>query len=81
MKVMTMDKVLGSMVFFYDLGRELLRALAQYSLKETRELATAQQLNSIVDGDGITQFMLLLEETLTDLMKPLKQNLLKPLRG
>mgnify|MGYP003110098980 FL=1 len=77
MKLMTMDKVLGSMVFFYDLGRELLRALAQYSLKETRELATAPRLSSIVDGDGITQFMLLLEETLADLMKPLKPNSLK----
>ena len=77
MKLMTMDKVLGSMVFFYDLGKELLKALAQYSLKETKELATAQHLSLIVDGGGTIPYMLLLEETLADLMKPLKQNSLK----
>ena len=69
MKHCPLDVVFGANVFFYHLGNELLNSTLTY-LENNQEIQTIlQQHNSEKDGDGTLHSMLLLRETLEDLMK------------
>lgn len=61
--------VMGAMVFFYDLGKELLKATHNYLKAEVVEMFSHRNSNSIKRGDGMEQFTQSLKETLQDLMK------------
>jgi hypothetical protein len=74
MKFAPLDVVIASSVFFWSLGSELLKATLSYLEKEMKKnknlTATFQkQLNLPNDGDGISQYMLSLKETLQDLIR------------
>jgi hypothetical protein len=69
MKHAPLDVVLGANVFFYNLGNELLKATVIYLEKNKEVQNILQQHNSDKDGDGIVQSMLLLKETLHDLIE------------
>ena len=61
-----LEVFMGAMVFFYTLGKELLKATTQ-SLKE--EVSNIPQSDSlVVNGVGINQYMHSLEQILDDLM-------------
>jgi hypothetical protein len=64
-----LDVVLGSMVFFYNLGNDLLKSTVNYLEKnqEVQDILNKHNLENV--GDGIQVSMLLLKETLEDLMK------------
>ena len=64
-----LDVVLGAMVFFYNLGNDLLKSTINYleGNKEVQNILTKHNLENV--GDGIQVSMLLLKETLEDLMK------------
>ena len=63
------DVVLGAMVFFYNLGNDLLSSTIN-SLEGNQEVMNIlNKHNSEKGGDGIQVSMLLLKETLEDLMK------------
>jgi len=66
MKDMPLDAVLSSIVFFYNLGIELSRAMMNY-LETTEEEALTEYLNSQQNGVGINQFTHSLKEILQDL--------------
>ena len=69
MKHAPLDVVLGAMVFFYNLGNDLLKSTINY-LEENQEVQNIlTKHNSENVGDGIQVSMLLLKETLEDLMK------------
>jgi len=69
MKHAPLDVVFGANVFFYTLGNELLKSTMTY-LENNKEIQTIlHQHNSEKDGDGIVQSMLLLKETLQDLIE------------
>jgi hypothetical protein len=68
MKDMPLDVVLGSVVFFWHLGKELLKSTMDY-LVENPQIATLNKANLEKGGDGILQSMHLLREMLDDLMK------------
>lgn len=69
MKNITLDVCLGAVVFFYNLGNELLKATIHY-LENNQEVRNIlQQQTSELNGDGITQSMLSLKEILLDLTK------------
>ena len=63
MKDMPMDVVLSSMVFFYDLGKELLGAIPKY-LEVNLKKEGMQMLDKHLEknGVGINQFMHSLKE-------------------
>jgi hypothetical protein len=64
-----LDVVLASRVFFYHLGKELLKSTLTY-LEENPQIQTIlNKHNSAKDGDGIHPFMRLLKEMSGDLMK------------
>jgi hypothetical protein len=64
-----LDIVLGAMVFFYNLGNDLLSSTINY-LENNQEVQNIlNKHNSDNVGDGIQVSMLLLKETLEDLMK------------
>jgi hypothetical protein len=69
MKFAPMDAVLGSQVFFYNLGIELLK----YTMDSLQELKTEdkiiiqQHINSLNGGDGINQYTQSLEEICSSL--------------
>ena len=63
---MPMDAVLSSIFFLWNLGMELSQAMMNYLDKEETQALT-QFLNSQPNGAGITQFTVLLKETLQDL--------------
>jgi len=64
-----LDVVLGAMVFFYNLGNDLLSSTINY-LENNQEVQNIlNKHNSDNVGDGIQVSMLLLKETLEDLMK------------
>lgn len=67
MKYAPLDAVLGSVVFFYNLGNALLSSTLNYleSNKEVQSIVQAHNLEQ--NGGGITQSMLLLKETLLEL--------------
>ena len=64
MKEMPMDVVMGAMVFFYDLGRELSMATLSYMEAEMKKSPQTSQLKEILaqSGVGINQFTHLLKE-------------------
>lgn len=63
------DVVLGAMVFFYNLGNDLLSSTIN-SLEENQEVMNILNKHNLEKGgDGIQVSMLLLKETLEDLMK------------
>ena len=64
MKEMPMDVVMGAMVFFYDLGRELSMATLSYMEEEMKKSPQTSQLKGILaqSGVGINQFTHLLKE-------------------
>ena len=64
-----LDVVLGAMVFFYNLGNDLLKSTINYLEKnqEVQDILTKHNLENV--GDFIQVSMLLLKETLEDLMK------------
>ena len=67
MKYAPLDAVLGSIVFFYNLGNALLNSTLNYleNNKEVQNILQAHNLEQ--NGVGITQSMLLLKETLLEL--------------
>ena len=67
MKFMPLDVALGSLVFFYRLGNELLAATRQYLVQEMAEMASQEKNNSRKDGDGITASTHSLREMLLNL--------------
>lgn len=73
MKGLPLEVALGSMVFFYSLGNELLRHSLTYSVQEiAKELITAQPHSSIESGDGTAVFLHSLTETIKKLKTPLE---------
>ena len=69
MKHAPLDVVFGANVFFYTLGNDLLKSTLTY-LENNKEMQIIlQQHNLGQDGDGIAQSMLLLKETLQDLIE------------
>lgn len=75
MKLMPLSCAMGAVVFFYHLGIELLKATPHY-LKNQMEMmekeTSPNKANLILNGDGITQSINLLKETLGDLTKSLE---------
>ena len=69
MKYAPLSIVLGSMVFFYRLRDELLKATLSYLKTEVTEMALVQRNSSISSGGGTIQSINLLEETLQSLTK------------
>ena len=68
MKYAPVDVVLGAVVFFYNLGNELLKSTMDY-LEGNKELQSIlNSHNSVKDGAGIQVSMLSLKEMLEDLM-------------
>jgi len=67
MKFMPVDVALGAVVFFYNLGNELLKSTIHYleNNKEFQNIVNNHNLE--VNGVGIAASMLLLKETLEDL--------------
>jgi hypothetical protein len=64
-----LDVVLGAMVFFYNLGNDLLKSTINY-LENNQEVQNIlNKHNSENVGDGMQVSMLSLKETLEDLMK------------
>ena len=66
MKHTPMDAVVSSMLFFWNLGIELSKAMIAY-LQEAEDLTPEQ--TSVLNGDGINQYMHLQMETLLNLKK------------
>jgi hypothetical protein len=64
-----LDVVLGAMVFFYNLGNDLLSSTINYLEKNQEVQNILNKHNSENGGDGIQVSMLLLKETLEGLMK------------
>jgi hypothetical protein len=69
MKRMPLSVVMGSMVFFYHLGNELLKSILTYLEENQEAMNTLSKFNLGKDGDGIHLSMLSLREMLEDLMK------------
>lgn len=57
MKFMPLNVAMGSLVFFYRLGNELLKATHNYLKQELKEMITANKHNLTDNGDGIIQSM------------------------
>lgn len=74
---MPMDIVSASLVFFYTLGKELLKAIPNYLEKELKkeQKHTHQQRNSEKNGDGYQAYMHSLKEKFTELDKLLDSTL------
>ena len=69
MQYMPLSVVFGAMVFFYDLGNELLKATQSYLTQELVEMSTTMEANLLKNTDGITQYMLSQKEILKDLIE------------
>ena len=71
MKEMPLDVVMGAMVFFYDLGRELSIATLNYMEQEMKKQPQTSQLKEalVQSGVGISQFTHLLKEMSSNSMK------------
>jgi hypothetical protein len=73
MKELPLEVALGSMVFFYNLGNELLRHSLTYSVQEiTRGLTTQELHNLTASGDGIAVSTHSLTEIISKLKMPLE---------
>jgi len=69
MKNAPLDVVFGANVFFYSLGNDLLKSTMTY-LENNKEMQTILQQHNLENGGvGIHQSMLLLKETLQDLIE------------
>ena len=64
-----MDAVNSSLVFFYTLGKVLLKVMTKY-LELENQKGSASKLTSELSGDGTKASMVLLTETLESSMKP-----------
>lgn len=64
-----LDVVLGAMFFFYNLGNDLLKSTINFLENNPEVQNTLNRHNSQSGTDGIQVSMLLLKETLEDLMK------------
>lgn len=70
MREMPLDVVMSAMVFFYDLGKELLRAIPSYIQKNLTEEQTYQLKQTLAqNGVGINQSMRSLEEIFSNSTK------------
>ena len=71
MKEMPLDVVMGAMVFFYDLGRELSIATLNYMEQEMKKRPQTSQLKEALaqSGVGISQFTHLLKEMSSNSMR------------
>ena len=70
MREMPLDVVMSSMVFFYALGTELLKAIPSYIQKNLTEEQTYQLKQALAQsGGGINQSTLSLEEMFSNLTK------------
>lgn len=71
MKEMPLDVVMGAMVFFYDLGRELSIATLNYMEQEMKKRPQTSQLKEVLaqSGVGISQFTHLLKEMSSNSMR------------
>ncbi len=69
-KEFPLDVVLGAIVFFYNLGKDL-SIVMMNSLGKKNEIALAQHLLSQPNGDGLTHSM----ESLTEILQNLKISL------
>jgi len=70
MKNMPLDVVMSSMVFFYDLGNELLKAIPNYLEEELNKKENIQVKQTLEEnGVGINQY--------THLLKGMSQSLTK----
>lgn len=70
MKEMPLDVVMSAMVFFYDLGKELLRAIPSYIQSNLTEEQTYQLKQTLAqNGAGTNQYTDSLEETFSSLIK------------
>jgi len=78
MKSAPLDVVLGAKVFFWSLESELLTHSLTYLSKqmESKTMISALRHNSAVNGDGISQSINLLKETLDDLTRLRNYNFL-----
>ena len=73
MKALPLEVALGSMVFFYNLGSDLLRHSLTYSVQEiTKELTTQELHNLTGSGDGTLAYMPSLIQTISKLKMPLE---------
>lgn len=66
---MPLDVALGAMVFFYHLGNALLMSTLNYLEKDKALMDLAEKHSLAENGVGIVPTMVLLRETLEDLMK------------
>ena len=64
-----LDVVLGAMVFFYNLGNDLLSSTINYLEKNQEVQNILNKHNSENDGDGTHLFFISVKEMLEDLMK------------
>lgn len=69
MRVMPLGVALSARVFFYHLGKELLKAFPDYLQREVEGVTSQSKHNSTASGGGTHHFTHLLKETLEDLMK------------
>jgi hypothetical protein len=70
MKEMPLDVVMSAMVFFYDLGKELLRAIPSYIQSNLTEEQTYQLKQTLAqNGVGTNQYTDSLEEMFSSLIK------------
>ena len=67
LRQMPLSAVIGSMVFFWNLGTDLLASIIKFL--ETEEETFQSQLNLTSTGIGIAQLTNLLEETLQDMKR------------
>jgi hypothetical protein len=67
MKFMPVDVALGAVVFFYNLGNELLKSTIHYLENNQEFQSIVNKHNLEVNGVGIAHSMLLLKEMLEDL--------------
>lgn len=79
MQFMPLDVYLGSMVFFYNLSKELLTATKLY-FQQSKQ---AKELEAVLatSGVGISQFIQLLEEACLTLKKQLQWNYMSSLHS
>jgi len=62
-----LDIVFGAVVFFWDLGNELLSSTMDFLEEELENPTIQSKLNSVIGGDGTRAFMHSLKEMLGDL--------------
>ena len=69
MKFTPLNIAISAKVFFYHLGKDLLRCSADYLKEQMEQISTLKNTNSDKSMDGIIQSINSLEETLDILMK------------